>query len=363
MVLWRVFGVSDVFTDRPAATWLTESKSGPGEGDRLQLTLGELPGDLTQCLRQWRAQASGLLDMLLGQHTSPTQLLTKYEHELAVIELPEFEPRHPQWLTLRLARNVHIRAKPGAIVGWVDADHAYDAALTKFSQDGSTFLDGAVANVVGGAGAQLNIGLLVHGDRRALLTAPGRAATRTPSFQLNSADSGISIIRSEGWAGAPTGSLAAALKELPSGEPISSTLTSPARLFCAARAERTDDFRRFVFAFAGLEVLVTKLEIAARDRLVTRLLEADESLPVTELFWPGTNNDFVVRNVVFRFAAVAAVLSPVTAKADVKLFKSLARARNDVYHGKDHVITRALSVQSTELLKRYLGLVATDLVS
>jgi len=124
-------------------------------------------------------------------------------------------------------------------------------------------------------------------------------------------------------------------------------------------AEETDDLRRFVFAFAGLELLVTKGEKTLRKNLIEQVNANDPTLPVTELFWPGTNDDAVQRNLVFRFAAMAAVISPSTAQDDVKKFKSLAKIRNTMFHGSDDAVDAGSSVACKEVLRRYLGLMAS----
>ncbi len=110
-----------------------------------------------------------------------------------------------------------------------------------------------------------------------------------------------------------------------------------------------------------MELLATQAELTYRTRLTERLAVFDAELPTQQLLWPSSNEDFAVRNVVFRFAAMAYVLSPATAVDDVEKFKPLAGARNAMFHGKDSgVVTKGLSVQCTELLKRFLGLVAQD---
>jgi hypothetical protein len=119
--------------------------------------------------------------------------------------------------------------------------------------------------------------------------------------------------------------------------------------------------RRFVFAFAGLEALVTAAEKASRHKLLERLAAIDANLPASELLWPSTNDDFVNRNLVFRFAALAAVHSPTTAVEDLAAFRDLAKARNLMFHGAEDGVNKSNSVQCTELLRRYLGIVAASM--
>ena len=125
-----------------------------------------------------------------------------------------------------------------------------------------------------------------------------------------------------------------------------------------AMAEQ-DSLRRFVFAFAGLEVLATQVEKRMRPELLRRLSVLDGSAVWAELLWPATDDERAVRNLVFRFAMLAYLYSPSTAADDVSICKQLAKFRNNLFHGgntEDEFRDR--SIICKELLKRYLAAVA-----
>ena len=50
LVLWRVFGLSDVFEDRPVPSWTIEEDRGPEPADRLRTSIGDVPEDLHDAL-------------------------------------------------------------------------------------------------------------------------------------------------------------------------------------------------------------------------------------------------------------------------------------------------------------------------
>jgi hypothetical protein len=169
----------------------------------------------------------------------------------------------------------------------------------------------------------------------------------------------VIVGRGGGWASAPTGQISSAINQVPSTKVDYKLIGQPTSWLCAAMAEEDDHLRRFTFAFAGLELLATQTEKANRDALIARMEGLDNCVPIRELFWPGTNEDFALRNIVFRFAALATLYSPDTALEDVKNFRVIAKGRNDFYHGSEQVITLSLARDCEELLRKYLGLVAS----
>ncbi len=266
----------------------------------------------------------------------------------------------PNWFVLRLSRSFQVRAVRGAVVGWLldDGGEVADALLS-FQQEGAKYIDGAVAGMIDPLGVA-NLSHLRFGDDRPFLIAPDRAAVARSRFELTVNDWGVQVGRQLGYATSLIASVGDALRALPSGKQIGTETAGPARWFVAAKAEATDNLRRFVFAFVGLEMLVTLAEKDARIALVKRLTDLDSSnpIPANDLLWPGLNEDVVYRNLVFRFAVLASVYSPATAVEDVAAFRDLARVRNRLFHGAENGIDKSRSVQCLELLRRYLGLVA-----
>jgi hypothetical protein len=95
LVLWRVFGLSDVHRDRPSPHWRIEENRGPSRADRLAVFIGDLPDDLTLMMRQWSAHTSLLLELLVGNSLTPEDQRARYEQELASVVLLSFEEPHP----------------------------------------------------------------------------------------------------------------------------------------------------------------------------------------------------------------------------------------------------------------------------
>ena len=122
LVLWRVFGIRDVFEDRPHPEWSVDEAKGPGNEDQLHIAIGDLPADLIQALQQWRAQIPGLLDTYLGHQVTAQERLARYEQNHASVQLPEFDEPYPLWFTLRLSRPVPVMATVGTAIDWLEGD-------------------------------------------------------------------------------------------------------------------------------------------------------------------------------------------------------------------------------------------------
>jgi hypothetical protein len=358
LVLWRVFGLTEVFRDRPLPFWSVEEVRGPGRTDHLTFFVGDLPENLVSMARQWRAQTSMLLDLLIGNVISPHDRQARYEQELDVVILHEFEKPYANWFTARLSRPLSVEGRVGRVTGWLAGDiESALAKLTAFEGEGNAYLDGAIAHLLAPMQGMRLGQLRFQGS--AYLAAPGRAALRYPQLHASVDGSGVRVERAEGWATTPTGEITNAIRSLPSGRGFNKMVSGPSRWLMAALAEE-DEMRRFVLAFAGIELLATQAERTVRSRLIDRIERSDPRLPVDQLLYPATDKDRVWRNLVFRFAAMASVYSPETAVADVEVFRGLAAARNNLFHGSDERAMQNSSIQCRDLLRRYLALVACD---
>lgn len=357
LTLWRVFGISDVFPDAPPGGFTMQVSAGPKPDDLVTLTIGALPDQLTTSLRQWRAQLSGLLGVLTGETLSEQDRFERYEAELPNVQLPEFINPYPNWVVVKLSRPATFTGRLGATISWAADPSEIVAALDNFEPDANTYIDGVLARIIAPL-QPTNLALQRYADGRALITAPDRLPLSRPNFTMAINDAGILLNRQPGYGATMWAATTAVLSQLPhTGTSFGKVTKVGARAFTAARAE-TDPLRRFVIAFAGLEALITAAEKDSRNKLTERIRQADASLQVEELFWPTVNEDNVYRNLVFRFAAVANVYSPATGEEDIKAFKELAKYRNTMFHGSSGDFDDGKSVQCTELLRRYLGLLA-----
>ena len=86
LVLWRAFGLSDVYEDRPLPRWSVEETRGPSDTDRLQVSVGDLPDDLIIAARQWQAQTHNLLEAHVGRPGTVEEQQARYEQQLEAAE-------------------------------------------------------------------------------------------------------------------------------------------------------------------------------------------------------------------------------------------------------------------------------------
>lgn len=356
LVLWRVFGMTDVYGDRPLPQWSVEETRGPKQHDRVQVSIGDLPEDLSLTLRQWHAQKPWLLDFLTGKASGPDERQASFEQSLVDGVPPEFDDPYPMWFAVRLHRPLPVTGRQGVVVGWVADDvSAIGEAFDAFEEHGNRYLDGAVARLLA-AIRPMNLGRLCYSDRRAFLTAPGRAAITTPQPKVTVRDAGLRVERAGGWSSAPILAITEAMRSMPSGA-FSKKITGAAEWFVASRAAK-DSISRFIFAFAGLELLATQVEKNSRRALTEQLRKVNSNLPINELLWPSTDDDRVSRNFLFRFAAMSTLYSSDTAIQDVEKARSLLGTRNNFFHGVERVAMDDRAVECQELLRRYLALVA-----
>jgi hypothetical protein len=357
MTLWRVFGLLDKFEDQPRPYWSASAAGPQPNSDRFTVIIGEVPEKLLTSLKQWRAQTRSLLNMMTGQAMSPEELLASYKVDLEIVDTPEFDEPYVAWLTLRLDRSTQVMPTGAAELGWFADSEKVISSMESFAVEGDNFMGCALARVMGAAKG-LSVRRLRYASRSPYLTAVGRAAFTIPRTEMKIRDSGIIVGRNDGWRSAPSEQIRAAINAIPATRVAYKSIGQPTSWLCSAMAETEDNLRRFTFAYGGLELLATRTEKASRESLIAIIERADNKLPVVELLWPGVNENFALRNTVFRFAALAALYSPDTALADVQTFKQIAKARNDFYHGTEQTVTVTLARDCEELLQKYVGLVA-----
>ncbi len=351
--LWRVFGMTDIFHDRPEE-WPVVAPAGPVAGDQLRLSLGAVPNDLVRSVTEWSAQGNARLSMRLGHIESREQAQAQYEADLEHADASIFDEPYPMAFTLRLTRGLQVGGSIAHDLYWAEGLPSLSDNVAAFEKVGNSYLDAVIPYLIEPM-APMNFGRLLYAERRAFCTAHERPACLTARFSLSIADWGAQVTRAGGWAAAPTMPLAQALADLPTGSRPGALTSGASEFFMLAVAEE-DSLRRFVFAFAGLEHLATQVASKRRARLTQRLVELDEAMPVQELIWPEQQPD---RGLRFRLATLIYLYSPVTAAADVAQANELVAFRNKLFHGvNSDTEFRNQSIACKELLRRYLGLVA-----
>jgi hypothetical protein len=125
-------------------------------------------------------------------------------------------------------------------------------------------------------------------------------------------------------------------------------------------ANETDNFRRFMWSYIGLEILADAVASVGRAHLTEQLAKASTlgSRTVKELLWPPSVSEADPnRGVRFRFALTAAILSPSSAEADTSTFARINAYRNTI-HGRMLPSSDPPSVLAFHLFEKYCGLAA-----
>ncbi|WP_141566523.1 hypothetical protein [Pseudonocardia sp. N23] len=128
-----------------------------------------------------------------------------------------------------------------------------------------------------------------------------------------------------------------------------------------AAYNESDSFRRFMWSYIGLEVLISAVATAGRGDFTT-ILGKSATLGeevIRDLLWPpNTANDDPNRSIRFRFALAAALLSPNSAADDVEAFRKLNQFRNNI-HGRMVPGAEAPAIEAFRLFEQY-AILATE---
>lgn len=369
LCVWRVFGVSRQFTDRPTGepSWSTTVKAGPEPDDVFTITIGEIPADVIVSIRQASAVGYFALEWLFGgRHAGESAEQTEQRLEELYGETLDVEKKirggFPNWVTLEAARPLRLRADPVAKYRWL-RDSVIDLKLLdEFAEKASEFLDVAFARVLPSLKGDLQIDRLLVSRRRTYILAPGKAAFALP----NISGSAQPQLAGDGWNKLPFDRIQSDVASLTKrSRKVEDLVKKPSHWLLAALSEKGDPLRRFSFAFYGLEILAHKVGSCVEKSVVSDLTEA-AGLPIEQLVWPAQHNeDKPGRNLVFRFTLVAAKLSRKTAPEDVASFKEIADCRNKLSHGSatEADVEELPSGKAIDMLRRYISLVVDAGVS
>jgi hypothetical protein len=132
---------------------------------------------------------------------------------------------------------------------------------------------------------------------------------------------------------------------------------TPLRLAAAASDESTDDLRRFMAAWNGLEALVQSSFTTYRVAFYERFTTETQSQIVKDHFDSVENVMKSRYRSVDKFRVMAAVLMPpLEALADVRAFAGLKRTRDELMHGTLRDVSNVVVAEARRLLHKYLRL-------
>jgi hypothetical protein len=352
LCVWRIFGLKRDWGDRPlpSRSWSSSVAGRPEEGDRLRVTIGEVPRPILDAIREWRATGPLLLNSIFGG--KPFLGLARDEQKRLIaerareIDLAELESKYPLYVSLEASR---------PIMGPEKGEDAR-AAIEAFGPQAASYLEDAIPLILGALGIDLMPEALLFTDGRAFLIRPNEPAMTIP---VTSARAEAFVTALQGWNQLPFASVEEALVRISHGDRPDAKIRRASQLLCAALEHRDDALRRFLFSFVALELLANGPGQDSRRQVMDLLDRTLATVPIEALLWPSSREeDPIDRNLVFKFACLAVAVGGPDAKEDVTRFKTLAAARNGLAH-RGEVVSVETAQASSALLAKYLGLLTT----
>lgn len=336
---FRIFTAKQYY--RGAGSIILDRNFAVKDSSTLRVTIGKIPQEITFA----HSTTNPVLEMFLsrGSSVSPRPLPASWT------------TKGELYTSILIAREVEIAEDPENAsfdYFWYDWREA-DAFLQSFGESARTALDVATGRLVELIGVDLIDGML-H-DSRTFIEAAGKPVQPLPVLRFGNPR--VVTMR-------PKGELQ--IKEVENlGSSMSgdtALVESVGRWYALALGE-SDPFKQFMWAFAGLEVIVTKTAKRWRNEVLEVLGSggAVDQTIAAELLWPNAGDDSKDpwRNLAFKFALMALALSSVTAKSDVAEFKQIQSFRNKI-HGQyiDEALVSSKASAALGLLRKYAPLAA-----
>lgn len=343
-------------------------KSGQFGPWKIRVRFGPIDQDAKYVLALMERGRNHLLDFIFGNAPTPGTSQLEHlanrdeliDHDIANYQLEEeWRDRSRLYCTVHASREIEI---PDEQVGPVS--HFWHAKA--FSSELAKQHEGDAEEAVGYAVSRLLIaapyrhtGPIHPGSPRLYLESDDR----NPTLLLSMGGSAKATVGRSSWQ--PTlDALDSIDLNQGSDTPMKDLrlLGAIGKLYLMAYNE-SDPYKRFIFSYSGLEAIANGLGERVREQVQSRLSESSGlgEATVNELIWPKDVRDTDPnRPVRFRFAAVAAALSPDTAETDVTTFAKVNKARNSI-HAR---LMPSLSVPTNEtfhLLDRYATLAINSL--
>jgi len=361
LCVWRIFGVTRAFTDRQSDRGWSASSAGPVPDSAISVTIGEVPEDVAEAIRFGRVISLFALETMFGNEHAAKSMEEREAYAAEALERQDLSEvirgTYPTWITVELSRSEPMMVRPDFRHLWASDHEAMLRSMRAFEADAATALDLATARLLPALGDRLQPAKLAFRRLSAYALVPGRPGFSVPAL---SGGVGYAQVAGKGWDDLPFDAVEAAItgsSRFPARD--KNLLEHPARWLWAALAE-TDNLRRFLFAFLGLEVLANKASKALKQ-VVAANLEQELGFPVEQLLWPSPKEaDSPWRNLAFNFAISAVHLARSSAGPDIDKFQELARVRNGLAHGRWNSgdEDKLPAWEAIELLMRYVALLA-----
>jgi hypothetical protein len=363
LCFWRVYEISRDFACRPtdgSGDRVFSVPIGTEGTDSLAVVVGAFPARVRQALLDHRTRGMYLLNRFTGAYRDiPVDQL---EGEIAALEgqwnLDDLKIGNGLHLTLEMRRTVSLQVHTGRRYLWDgEGGSSPDAReFEEFAKEAAPTLDVAMAWLLPSLGNRLQLSRLVAAGRRAYLLASGKAALTMPEVKVTAKGG---VVSADDWAEQTWQQLADSLHACPSHlAEARELLAVPSRWLSLSLGE-DDPVRRFLFAYCGLEVLANKVVSRWRSALIESLRRDLPGVPVGELLWPMSQDDrYPERNLVFRFAAAATLLSRESAEVDTDFFRTIAKRRNNLAHGSANDLEELPHADAVALLQRYVRAIA-----
>ena len=226
MCVWWVFAVDMIYKDRPpGASWQEAVNAGPSSGDRLTVTVGDIPEPIVQGIRVFRAVHPYALSQLFhSDGLTVDDRMRRLDELCDAVDVGDIygHEQYGLWASFELCRPIEVRASESKYL-WANKDaDALEKAKT-FASDAKDYLNAAVARIQAGL-EPLKFAKTLVRTEYAYILAEGRTACREFSPSLRARGR----VSSPGWNDVSFEKASAALHTLPiDGVQLRSLLRTP----------------------------------------------------------------------------------------------------------------------------------------
>jgi hypothetical protein len=124
-------------------------------------------------------------------------------------------------------------------------------------------------------------------------------------------------------------------------------------LFVQSMNLEHDDFRRFIFGWTALEILINKVFRNYERTFVDELVSGASVHGAPRYFTRITEVMKDKYRLVDKFSVIASILADESSDADIEQFKLIKGVRDDLFHGQDVLETSLPNAELQSLLSKY----------